>query len=1569
MTSRLAQGAQDPVQHRGNAPATSSARRAAGQYGQEAAVGHDRAAGEPPPKARPKGKPGTLDGIQTTATEPMRPPPKGKPQLFFSVAAHSGFESSEPSPTTAALPVPPRPSLSMPAETLNQRRIFPGGSGVKADPTVTKVVIQETPASAAVLPGGKAVDLFPWTGSHPEDVLSEALVKGGISNKSQIMNETNTARPSLWANLKNKSGTLTLSTLFVAVLEKRQSCSRLVAPNTFKPPPRLTLRDSTRESWLHDLANPAVGLRRLSRTIPHGITGKVLLDQCLNKNIPIPRALWLAKCVGINEMRAHKRKGQAGTITWVRGWTSSVEQFLDGVIATIGQQDWKIRITYALQLAAHLFKEHLMEEDHFMDWILKSLDSCPSERLFLWLLITCIPDFWTSLISFRRRGKRLTESLLNHAGKIYSSSGESRETSVLGLLESIIARVAVTKSACLLLPDDWEKCKEVLYVFAQRRAHAKISQVIPGLDQRNRDIMPSRSLGSSASQRSYRVLYELLDGVDYETNISVDELAYECMELFPDQDRLISAVLQWSSSLYRQGMHRVYLVTRLLRKWSHLGIDVSEGILRYLPRVALDRSKDAELVFRVVSELVRSRTFSLARFLQWLIATGSMDPGQDPHAVTAWQLRLLTEVPLSGLSEQVLNLRSTMLRGSVYSVDTENDLTLKTQDSILQQLTDFTTKDPKALRKMTVDIGHLSRTMCFEVAIWLRRQVAAMIETSDRAPRKESSIFMAGSVCTISSSCFEIVRHYLEQFKDLSILADVVGVSATSFDSHILGASADTLCYHFKAFKAIGAFNPLSEKIVMRYTQIRAIRLPERSLLLSISALSHLTNVDSQLTQLLDYDLSRYDQRNSPAVCSPVSDTMIENITGSDLEDEIERILSSGNSMDQHTMNRVFKKVVYYLDQRSSQGSYPSESLSSWFCRLRNFEENTFHVIVVSWLQSVLTDHESRILAVALPPLIVSGCLSLSRFAEMTRDYMRRLQPNHLAESFRVAINGLDRILPEDELSDLLPHSYLYQFRTKQVAFCQTQDSGLLDLIKGALELTSVHPDLCSGHSLPRVLSDGRLLGVLRHLAAVDSQSVSFLLDVSARITSGVSQIGFKSLLDRIMDPLNALDLSRLGHQEQATAIFRYADQLSLSFCQLKLQDLFISVSTTGQSIESLPVAFIKFLKSNLEFDHSYMLDLVSGLDTNLKDLIRGHAEEEILAFSAFLCDVNLDDKEGNCLDELPFVHRLLDVICATATSNAREAQLSLLAPLVERLKGIADLLHQMDYRLMKRDEQATIDNNLLPSDLCSWLNALLRLVVCQSPGLILKANHQHQAALMWNLRNLLTHPHLQNFPSTTQYIFDVSVLLSDHISEEVRKNLVRSTSSKYPYDSRCVFIFGIELQEDGWLGLTRALQRTSSPQRPTPASNPAQPHLQGQQQCGVGAAQSRRPSNPPPNQPQGRYPPQQQPHIMLSQQLQRMGSNGQNSSVSQLQQMQQMQAMAQQRQNTISPQLQRTPSVQNQPPKATKTGGVKQERVDAKSVSHTLSRWEVLPESGSNAGGSGNETAISLSLFGARKA
>lgn len=194
-------------------------------------------------------------------------------------------------------------------------------------------------------------------------------------------------------------------------------------------------------------------------------------------------------------------------------------------------------------------------------------------------------------------------------------------------------------------------------------------------------------------------------------------------------------------------------------------------------------------------------------------------------------------------------------------------------------------------------------------------------------PTKDASVDVSGAVCTISLSDFHVVRSYLEDFEDHSILADIVGIVATTLDSNVLSAAADTLSYNLETFRAIGAFEPLFEKIAMRYAAIRTVRFPERDLLLSLNDLASTAHADPQLLQLLNYDLSRYDQRNSLAACSPASDSMVDGVTSLDVEDEIERSLSSGTSMDQQMMSRVFEKIAANLEDQLCKNHSPVEKL------------------------------------------------------------------------------------------------------------------------------------------------------------------------------------------------------------------------------------------------------------------------------------------------------------------------------------------------------------------------------------------------------------------------------------------------------------------------------------------------------------------------------------------------------------------------------------------------------------------------------------------------------------------
>jgi len=300
-------------------------------------------------------------------------PPRGRPQLHFDVPSVSNL-----SPRTAQevgnneviikpMPLPVRPGQHAPPH-LDKMRVAPGNAAKKdARP---KPYVLEVPTSAPhysvngvlnlpialntflLTPTGHA-DFFPWTGNHLEDQFSETAIRSGFFDKSQMtQNETASAKPSIFPGLKHKSGLQTLSSLFTSVLAQRRAHGQITSTSTFKPPPRVTVTDTKREMWLKDLANPTISLRRLSRSIPHGIRGKVLLDQSLSKNIPIERAVWLAKCVGANELRSFRRKGVSGTFAmggeakWIRDFTVCVEQFVESIVSSCGENDFKSRINY-----------------------------------------------------------------------------------------------------------------------------------------------------------------------------------------------------------------------------------------------------------------------------------------------------------------------------------------------------------------------------------------------------------------------------------------------------------------------------------------------------------------------------------------------------------------------------------------------------------------------------------------------------------------------------------------------------------------------------------------------------------------------------------------------------------------------------------------------------------------------------------------------------------------------------------------------------------------------------------------------------------------------------------------------------------------------------------------------------------------------------------------------------------------------------------------------------------------------------------------------------------------------
>ncbi|KAK3674384.1 RNA polymerase II mediator complex subunit [Recurvomyces mirabilis] len=565
------------------------------------------------------------------------------------------------------LPSLPKQNTSNSRSVLARRRRYGGESSARKANG-----IEPPPMATRIPPPKNVADFSPWTGQHAEDVLNENIVKVGYSDKppTSIQTECNSAKASIWNNLstKNSAGLQMLGYLFTQVMEKRQTLGKCNAPSTFKPPPRVTVTDTKREGWLRDLANPDIPLRKQSRTIPHGVRGKLLMDQCLSKDIPLQRAVWLAKCVGANELRAFRRKGVSGAAAatgeskWIREWTISVEQFLEGVIATCGEEDWQMRMGYAIKLVTAFHTEQLLDKDHYLDWIVASFGEAELERLPVWIVVLQI--YWKDIVRFIRRGRKLALIMLERLTQL--SEDSSGVNAVLRTrLQKLVAILAVTSRGSLVTPEVWDKYKVLLAPTEMAKTNEALRAVAVSVAGSNERLKAPLNKTPSNTRSSVLRLYDMLDTVGLE--IDHTALSTSCIELVPHVPDLVNALFDWTASPYRQGLARVYLSARIIKILRSNHHDTDSAISAYIARISPSRAMQHDNIHRLIGELVRETAFSAGSYLQWLASSGAL---YDASSVRVAK-RVLGAIPAGSLPGHLAGLRRSLLSRLEYAEEVE----------------------------------------------------------------------------------------------------------------------------------------------------------------------------------------------------------------------------------------------------------------------------------------------------------------------------------------------------------------------------------------------------------------------------------------------------------------------------------------------------------------------------------------------------------------------------------------------------------------------------------------------------------------------------------------------------------------------------------------------------------------------------------------------------------------------------------------------------------------------------------------------------------------------------------
>jgi mediator of RNA polymerase II transcription subunit 12 len=884
--------------------------------------------------------------------------------------------------------------------------------------------------------------------------------------------------------------------------------------------------------------------------------------------------------------------------------------------------------------------------------------------------------------------------------------------------------------------------------------------ILAALDRRNSRL---NGQGSEKILTARRRLLQLLDTIlsGWLTN----ETARQCWDIDEDKAMLSRTILEWSSSSFRPGNAKIYVAVRIMRSWSKLGLDVTCVILDFLDSAVCGSGRRNSAFYHLVSELARSEHFSTPSYLEWLIARGGLYNATDAAPDGPCATRLLAELPTHHLSESISELRATLLSRVGFLVEEEEDRAsdfIAFMDRNLPGM-QASVDDELEMQSCSINIASLSseasRTTKSELGLWLRQKVKLQMlqPTIPRLDDWDDSP-MKGGTSAITPSDFNTVRRYLELIDDYSMLADVLKIVAISNDAEVLASCADTLDLHIEIFSAIGALRGLFDILVSRLRVLTdEIDSIPRVFLVTLSDLASRLPEQTMVAQQLAQELIRSDRKTAADACSPVSDHMaVVQTSEADFTDEIEKVLASGNSMDQATLERLFQRIIFRLEESWEKSSEAQRGCGLLLTRLRTFDAQQFDVLGGSASTEAVGSLQASSPAYEALGLLVSSSM-LPETMTVEEGYRLRIKQAHMQKDNPIEVLNVIRRVFREAID--------------------------LDMYSGSLDT-----DILRGTDFHELLQALVLSDTHRF---IDSFVMPLLQSSAPEATITVNRY---------------VDTFLLASNENETVttevLLNLADDLSLPFCQVKLaamfkrDDTFMEGTDSGQSDDL--EAFDRAIESAVAAGKTTWASIVPLLDVSIAQRLRQRAEARFLALFP---SPRASGGEDTLQTRIIHAENLLHIIDATGYSvSATKTSIgitSLACDIVATLNGL--------WLLLANSQSLEIKDAITSK----WLPLLLSFTTIHIPSFeATKAGHESRAKAILALAAIFLQ--LQALDNTTEEIknlaeqaFDLALYLVDALPEDMRQQCIRSLRDTAS-SPRVSYIFSFAPNPTEWLVLSQ---------------------------------------------------------------------------------------------------------------------------------------------------------------------
>ena len=409
------------------------------------------------------------------------------------------------------------------------------------------------------------------------------------------------------------------------------------------------------------------------------------------------------------------------------------------------------------------------------------------------------------------------------------------------------------------------------------------------------------------------------------------------------------------------------------------------------------------------------------------------------------------ELPLHGLPQHVLSLRKILLKNVGHHPVKEEETIQMVKMILAEKLPDLLVgSNSDRLSSGALELPmNLRGTVKSEISLWIRQSLVSRLRQEEDSFQGQTDISMSK---ILTSSQLQMICATLEEYGEFAVLADVLSLASNSNDSSLLAAVVMVVNRHLDIFWAIGAAQEMFHELLAQSANCLNRDTPAKVLLLSLMDLGEqLPNATRQIRQLRK-QVALCDSKPSLSACSPVSDhvTGVSQSTEVNFMEEMESLLSSGNSMDKQTLSRIFATITKRLEKSWRDNQQVTGDHYALLDQLFTFDKEVFTQLTLNWLDGIQVVLERPKMLEILAPLVCSGTLQLQVYFERVVNQIDKIKDS--GTRTRLAIETLGLLV--EKLEDIkevnnsdhqassnggyftpLPRGYRYYSAQRQVIY------------------------------------------------------------------------------------------------------------------------------------------------------------------------------------------------------------------------------------------------------------------------------------------------------------------------------------------------------------------------------------------------------------------------------------------------------------------------------------------------------------------------------------------------------